>query len=342
MKAYTPKDCYKASSFYCPKPTVMSKKIYIILTLSIFNIISIVAQTPIQVQSMAFSNEAGRLFYSKEYEKAALTFDTLFSLLENAPERLTRPSGHDYYKAACSWLELGDTLKSAEYMRAAVDFGISIHDIEKYQFDSTLVNMKKTKFWNDLHKILLEKDAKYGKAKRLLESLKHKDQVLRSTVGCVIDLYGVNSPELIYYKSLLEKEDSINQQEVIKILDEHGWLEKNQIGKKASSALWLVIVHGDLELKKKYLPNIKNSVEKGYLRGSNYAFMIDKILLEEGKKQRFGSQILKNPDGSATLLPLEDGYLVNERRAKLNMQPLEEYINTYFDENWKPDFIIKK
>lgn len=317
-------------------------KSFILFVTVVLSFLSIKAQTPRQIEYMALSNKASSLFYKKEYRQAGLTLDTLFSLLEHDPERLSINSQHDYYKAACAWLEMGDTLKASVYMMEAINFGISIEDIEKYQFDSTLVNMKRTKFWKQLEIVLSEKDKKYGKARKILESLQYKDQVLRSTIGCVIDQYGVNSLELTYYKSLMHIQDSINQEDVKKILNEFGWLEINQVGEKAYSALWLVIVHGGLALKKKYLPHIKKSVEKGYLRGSKYAFILDKILLEEGKKQRFGSQVIKHLDGTATLLPLEEPYLVDERRAKYNMQPVQEYMNTYFDENWRADFKIKK
>jgi len=54
--------------------------------------------------------------------------------------------------------------------------------------------------------------------------------------------------------------DSINQVKVKKILDERGWLGPEVVGKRGSTAIFLVIQHADLETQLKYLPIMRTSV----------------------------------------------------------------------------------
>jgi hypothetical protein len=56
------------------------------------------------------------------------------------------------------------------------------------------------------------------------------------------------------------------------------------------------------------------------------ALLQDRILMRQGKKQLFGSQVVFNKDtGAPEFYPIEDEKNVNARRTKIGMEPLEEY-----------------
>jgi hypothetical protein len=58
---------------------------------------------------------------------------------------------------------------------------------------------------------------------------------------------------------------------------------------------------------------------------SDRAVLIDKLLILEGKSQRYGTQfVMKN--GKPEILSLEDAEHVNERRASLGLNSLEDYM----------------
>lgn len=64
------------------------------------------------------------------------------------------------------------------------------------------------------------------------------------------------------------------------------------------------------------------------------AMMQDRILMREGKKQIYGSQVVYNKTGEQIFYPIEDETNVNIRREKVGLQPLEEYAK-YFGIDYK-------
>jgi hypothetical protein len=65
---------------------------------------------------------------------------------------------------------------------------------------------------------------------------------------------------------------------------------------------------------------------KGELSREKYALLVDRVRLQQGKKQLYGSQ-LKGKPGHFEVLPLEDPVNVDQRRAEMGMQPLADYIH---------------
>lgn len=128
--------------------------------------------------------------------------------------------------------------------------------------------------------------------------------------------------------------DSTNLLEIESIISTYGWLGKSAVGEKASSTLFYVIQHSNLEKQLKYFPLLQKSVEQGESKPSFMALMHDRILMQQGKKQIYGSQVLLNEKGEQVFYPIEDEKNVNERRAKMGMQSIEEY-GKFFGINYK-------
>jgi len=117
---------------------------------------------------------------------------------------------------------------------------------------------------------------------------------------------------------------------VTKIIDEHGWLGADIIGKQGNGALFLVIQHADLETQLKYLPIMREAVKKGNARGSSLALLEDRTALRQGKNQTYGSQIGTNSEtGKHYVLPLEDPDNVDKRRAEVGLGPIAEYTRRF-------------
>jgi hypothetical protein len=60
------------------------------------------------------------------------------------------------------------------------------------------------------------------------------------------------------------------------------------------------------------------------------AGIIDKILISEGKPQRFGTQF-RFSDGRGEMLPVEEAAKLDQRRARYFLQPISEYKKTLAD-----------
>lgn len=122
----------------------------------------------------------------------------------------------------------------------------------------------------------------------------------------------------------LAKEDHRNQELVISIIEKCGMPTLKEVDQKQMDAVWLVLQHSDKEIRKKYFPQIEKAVKNGDLSKQQYALMKDRMLMDEGKPQIYGSQI-KN----GKLYKLENPETVNERRKEMGLEPIEDYLKNF-------------
>lgn len=160
----------------------------------------------------------------------------------------------------------------------------------------------------------------------VLEEIGTKDQTLRLLLPDVQNKFGKDSDELKYFWSLINEQDSINEIAVTKIIDKYGWLSIDRVGQNANQSLWLVIQHAPLEVQEKYLPLLRESVMQNQSPGWHLAFLEDRILMRNGKKQIYGTQSkLNNETGQFEIAPIKNFGTVNERRKEIGLEPIEEY-----------------
>ena len=157
-----------------------------------------------------------------------------------------------------------------------------------------------------------------------------------------MELYDNDSPELEIFRKRWFRIDSLNQIAVTKIIDEYGWLGKEVVSPKGNMALFLVIQHAPLETQVKYLPIMREAVQKGKANAANLALMEDRVALRQGGKQIYGSQIGTNREtGEQYLLPLTDPRKVDERRESVGLGPITEYMSR-FGLSWDVEEYLKK
>lgn len=118
--------------------------------------------------------------------------------------------------------------------------------------------------------------------------------------------------------------DHENLEIVISIIEKCGMPTLKDVNELEMSAIWFVFQHAIPKYRKEYFPLIKQAVNNGDLTKENYALMKDRILMDEGKPQIYGSQI-KN----GKLYKLKDPESVNSRRKEMNMRPIQEYLNRF-------------
>lgn len=163
--------------------------------------------------------------------------------------------------------------------------------------------------------------------KQELEWISAEDQTLRLLLPDALEKFGAGTNEYKYLWTLINRQDSICVDKITDILEEHGWLGKSRVGEKANQAIWLVIQHAELEVQEKYLPLLKASVEQGESEGWHLAFLKDRILMYKDQKQIYGTQsVWDNTIKKNRIHTIENVEQVNERRASLGLEPIEEYV----------------
>ena len=74
---------------------------------------------------------------------------------------------------------------------------------------------------------------------------------------------------------------------------------------------------------------MKEAANHGEASWSYLALLIDRVNLGEGKKQIYGSQINQHEDGSFYVMDLLEPEYVNQRRRKVGLGPIEDYVRKW-------------
>jgi hypothetical protein len=128
--------------------------------------------------------------------------------------------------------------------------------------------------------------------------------------------------------------DRANQIQVVSIIENCGFPDNSTVGDEGMYALFMVIQHGQPQLREQYYPTLRKKAEKDLFDKSLLALMEDRILTEQGKKQKFGTQVEMSPDGTSyELYPMEDPAHVDKRRAVVGLGPISEYLQ-HFGIDW--------
>lgn len=113
------------------------------------------------------------------------------------------------------------------------------------------------------------------------------------------------------------------------IMDEFGWPTADAVGEEAARAAWLIAQHADrqLDVQRRALRLMEQAVAAGTARPRELAFLRDRTLVNEGRRQVYGTQIAGvREDGSPVPWPCEEPERVDELRAEAGIEPFAEYV----------------
>lgn len=110
------------------------------------------------------------------------------------------------------------------------------------------------------------------------------------------------------------------------VIEKYGWPTAKLVGKDGASAAWLLVQHADAEPKfQRRCLDLMAKLPKAEVSQTNLAYLTDRVLLAEGKKQLYATQFTL-VDGKWKPRPLEDEENVDKRRAEAGLPPMAEYI----------------
>jgi hypothetical protein len=271
--------------------------------------------------------EGWKLCLEKKFKQSATLYEKAFKINPNAPL-------NDRYNAACI-NSLAKNINAAyKHLFIAVN-QLKWYDINHLKNDSDLLNIKNDKRWELL--VLKMKKTKYEiekhfdkKLVKILDKIYFDDQHTRSQIRSKEEKYGRDSKEMKAFWQTILKKDSINLIKVSNILDTQGWPSKKKIGKRGTSTLFLVIQHSNLKTQQKYLPMITKAMNLNDLPKRQYAMFYDRLLLGQGKRQIYGTQLAMSKESKKPyVLPLGDAKNVDKRRAMMGLNSMQENLNRW-------------
>jgi hypothetical protein len=122
--------------------------------------------------------------------------------------------------------------------------------------------------------------------------------------------------------------DSRNTARMKSIIKEYGWPRLELVGWDGTEAAFILVQHADHSFQKELLPLMQKEFKSGALAGPNFALFIDRVLVEDGKTQIYGSRAKPFDQwemGEPALYPIEDEADVDKRRAEVGLSSLADY-----------------
>jgi hypothetical protein len=115
--------------------------------------------------------------------------------------------------------------------------------------------------------------------------------------------------------------------ELLPLVPEEGWFLPSVYGERASNAAFLIIQHSNIEQWRRFVPILEPLALAGEIDGQDYGLMYDRLAVNEGRPQRYGTQMTCKA-GKVVLdwENIEDPANVDARRAAMGFPwTLAEY-----------------
>jgi hypothetical protein len=120
--------------------------------------------------------------------------------------------------------------------------------------------------------------------------------------------------------------DSDNTAWMKDLVTRHGWPTRARVGEKGAGDAWLLVQHADhdVDFQEHCLDLIRSATEQGQADPRNLAYLTDRVALNRGRPQRYGTQFVQK-EGGLEPYQLEDPAMVEKWRAEVGLDPLAEY-----------------
>ncbi len=143
-----------------------------------------------------------------------------------------------------------------------------------------------------------------------------------------------STPAIFPILAMEEKNKIENESKLLKLLDTHGWPTASSVTEYAAAGASLIINHATYEIRSQYFPMLERAFKQGEAQPLRYAKMRDRLLVENGKKQLFGTQ-WKFQNSTRVPHPIEEPEYVDKRRAEIGLGPLDAYLKERFNIEFK-------
>ncbi|OJT27444.1 hypothetical protein BO221_05590 [Archangium sp. Cb G35] len=226
------------------------------------------------------------------------------------------------YNAACAAALAGEKAESLTWLERAVDAGFAA--LEHLKQDEDLASLREEPAFARIAGKAAANEAKLMEAQNPqlrdeLLRMMEEDQAARRAAGAA------------QFKDLAANErmkaiDIKNTARMKEIVAQLGWPTKTLVGERGAKAAWLLVQHADLDVafQRQCLPLLEKSVAAGEGSPKDLAYLTDRILVAEGKPQRYGTQF-HTVEGKLVPRPIEDEANVDARRAAVGLGTMAEY-----------------
>jgi hypothetical protein len=115
------------------------------------------------------------------------------------------------------------------------------------------------------------------------------------------------------------------------IIDEHGWPTFDLVGRDGATAVWLIAQHADFDVPFQVdaLELMRAALEADQADPTEVAYLEDRVAVNRGEPQRYGTQVRCREGRPDPATPLADPAAVEALRAAVGLEPLAEYYEQF-------------
>jgi hypothetical protein len=117
------------------------------------------------------------------------------------------------------------------------------------------------------------------------------------------------------------------------IMTAQGWPTAAMVGEEAATRAWLIAQHADrqLSVQRKALALMELAVADGESSPRELAFLRDRVLVNEGRPQIYGTQIADVQNGVPIPWPCQDPEFMDKRRAEVGIESFGVHTGRYLN-----------
>jgi hypothetical protein len=123
--------------------------------------------------------------------------------------------------------------------------------------------------------------------------------------------------------------DSTNLEEAKRIIKQYGYPGYSLVGESGSGWFWAIVQHCDdePEFQQKVLTLMEKEVKRHNASGENFAYLTDRVLVNQGHKQLYGTQTRLNEQTKHYIpFPTQDSLHIDDRRKAVGLSPINDYL----------------
>jgi hypothetical protein len=124
-----------------------------------------------------------------------------------------------------------------------------------------------------------------------------------------------------------------NANRLRQIIQTQGFPTAGQVGSDAMGAIFLIIQHADFapEFQLKCLPTFQEMAKRQEIKKAAVAYLTDRVLVNAGKPQRYGTQLSYDSNATPHPKPVEKPDKLDKRRAEMGLPPEQEYLQSVIE-----------
>ncbi len=305
----------------------MKNRFYNLLVLLAATTVLHAQETPSRYQMLVL--EADSLMAQQQYLPAAHKYSAAFESFG-----WKGYTSHRYDAARC-WA-MADVPDSAFFNLDRIVAKAGFKDFGTLQQDTAFVSLRSDSRWTELVK-MTKKNSGIDEATfdpvlfALIDSLAREDQKWRQAAMDIQNSGHVDSVQLARAFESMRWTDSMDYFVLLKIIDEHGFPDYDKVGVDGTHYFWLLMQHQDRhpDFQERVLQMMEVAVGQKKASGSDYAYLLDRVMINTGKLQVYGTQMTLNADSTSfEPKPCIEPENLDKRRESVGLGTIERYIYT--------------